>query len=1227
MNNLIKTNIDNKQVVLKDKSCNYSETNQSSLNNNNNIIDYNELFVNNKTLINNNCFKKIIVHIVILISNIKVLLWKNIQIAKNNKKTTIFHAIIPVLSCLIVHFIQVLFDVYSSQFVNLNPNLNVPVVDKCLFPRDCITISYSLTDYSDITLKEKNNIEKIKNIEKIMKYFSLFNNLDFNIDVKPTYNITIEEDLSYKTISNSNLLMENYLQNNQNKTKYGIVFCVGKLSIDYSNQTGINNYNLFNSSIMDFNYSLPNKISIPCEFANNKKIYSHNTDIKYSNISNKDESKDMIFYMINYNITNSPNEFLTSFKINTPFDYNLIQIKSSLDSAILKVYNEIHENKIKKYNIQEKDKLNVYQMIKAEYSGYPLSSNRFLEKFDASTYHGPYFLFMVSMASFVLLLLDIVKEKDLKLRKSLIIIGLSDFAYWSSWIITAVFYAFIVSLVTLISGYLFQFTFFTKTPFVIVFMLFFSFSITMQCLSILISTIVSNLKSAYTVSYGLIIIGLIVQALFNSPILMKLIHTNNMPYWVRIITNILEIYPPYNFSSIYILICEESCVHFDHLTLKWIEGSGFNYTSLFINKEGSLKTLGDFKLPSVFYSFTKLYLSAILFIIMSIYFDNTIESNKGVSNKNCYLINFIIKNIIINKIAKKLISLVFTLIKRIKYLISIIYYYLIIRLLLNKIFRLNTYKSRLNSNNYNFELISSNKINLNINNDNNLDFKDYKNDIHFSKEEKDVISKIKLINSKDSFNKFNLKHFLNSDYLSIIKSINDINNQFSIHEIGLISVIKMKVNSNDLFHKTLKNTTCNNVINIRNLTKHYNVNKKLSICCYIIHKFYCIFYYITCKRFNIISKYKEIYLNNKKNNINNSIVKAVNNVYFHLNKGELFSLLGHNGAGKSTLIKMLSKEINPTEGDIILDNNDLIKDKANNVKSNIGLCPQHDILFNELTPIQHIWMYCKLKNFNNKNKDYLIKIGKQHIYKDNFDFYSDILLSEVNLNCKKDVPCSKLSGGMKRRLSILLSTIGNSKVVFLDEPTTGLDPVNKRKIWKLINNLKKNKAVLLTTHSMDEAESLSDRIGIISHGVFKCIDNSLNLKAIYGGGYLLNFTLKHNLYEYHLRLNSSTYNNENSSNSNINNLNDIKNIADKKLKKIMPSLILISNLGCNLVYNLSFDCDSKELKWFTRILTKNFTKYSELIDLDLESYIEECGMELTSLEEIFLKIANTEKEL
>ena len=117
----------------------------------------------------------------------------------------------------------------------------------------------------------------------------------------------------------------------------------------------------------------------------------------------------------------------------------------------------------------------------------------------------------------------------------------------------------------------------------------------------------------------------------------------------------------------------------------------------------------------------------------------------------------------------------------------------------------------------------------------------------------------------------------------------------------------------------------------------------------------------------------------------------------------------------------------------------------------------------------------------------------------------------MNLTNQANLEVRTYSGGMKRRLSILLSTIGRQNIIFLDEPTTGLDPVNKRFIWTLIQKIKKQKAVILTTHSMEEADFLSDRIGVIVEGNMKCIGTPLELKKTYGSGYLLTFGKLNNL--------------------------------------------------------------------------------------------------------------------
>ncbi len=125
------------------------------------------------------------------------------------------------------------------------------------------------------------------------------------------------------------------------------------------------------------------------------------------------------------------------------------------------------------------------------------------------------------------------------------------------------------------------------------------------------------------------------------------------------------------------------------------------------------------------------------------------------------------------------------------------------------------------------------------------------------------------------------------------------------------------------------------------------------------------------------------------------------------------------------------------------------------------------------------------------------------IKESNINNYINIKLREVNLEEKVNQQAGKLSGGMRRRLSICISTLGDPYIIFMDEPTTGLDPNNKRKIWKLINQLKTNRVIILTTHMMDEAEYLSDRIGVIVSGKFRFIGNCTELRNTYFSGFML----------------------------------------------------------------------------------------------------------------------------
>jgi len=205
---------------------------------------------------------------------------------------------------------------------------------------------------------------------------------------------------------------------------------------------------------------------------------------------------------------------------------------------------------------------------------------------------------------------------------------------------------------------------------------------------------------------------------------------------------------------------------------------------------------------------------------------------------------------------------------------------------------------------------------------------------------------------------------------------------------------------------------------------------------------------------------------------------AVNGVDLEINKGELFSLLGPNGAGKTTTIRMLCCLLKPTKGTASILGYDVVKTPFS-VKKLIGVSPQDTILSERL----NCW-------------ENLALIGKVHDLSSNeVTRRSKELLEMMGLMERAKDQVRKFSGGMKRRLSIAMALVSNPKVIFLDEPTLGLDPQARRAIWEYIAELKGKKTILLTTHYMEEADFLSDRIGIIDEGRVVALGTSQELKT------------------------------------------------------------------------------------------------------------------------------------
>jgi ABC-2 type transport system ATP-binding protein len=212
--------------------------------------------------------------------------------------------------------------------------------------------------------------------------------------------------------------------------------------------------------------------------------------------------------------------------------------------------------------------------------------------------------------------------------------------------------------------------------------------------------------------------------------------------------------------------------------------------------------------------------------------------------------------------------------------------------------------------------------------------------------------------------------------------------------------------------------------------------------------------------------------------------EAVKGVNFSVSEGEIFGLLGPNGAGKSTLIRMMTTLIPVTSGKAIVAGHNVVDD-PDDVRRVIGVIPQALTSDQDLTLEENLIIYAKLYGVPRAQRDKNI----------------EEVLEAVDLVKWRDAQTKTLSGGMRRRLEIARGLVHNPKIFFLDEPTTGLDPVSRIAVWEMLNKLKttRNLTMLLTTHYMEEADKLCDRIAIVDHGNLVALGTPVELKNSVAG--------------------------------------------------------------------------------------------------------------------------------
>ena len=208
---------------------------------------------------------------------------------------------------------------------------------------------------------------------------------------------------------------------------------------------------------------------------------------------------------------------------------------------------------------------------------------------------------------------------------------------------------------------------------------------------------------------------------------------------------------------------------------------------------------------------------------------------------------------------------------------------------------------------------------------------------------------------------------------------------------------------------------------------------------------------------------------------------ALDGVSLTVGRGELFGLLGPNGAGKTTLLNILCGLTNPTNGEAKVAGYDVEKD-SKKIKEKIGVCPQEPAIYSSLTGRENVELYGSLHAMQKKD------MNKN----------ADELFERLGLAADANRRAGKYSGGMKRRLSLIMAFIDDPEIAFLDEPTVAMDPQSRHAVWDFIKDLKsREKTIVLTTHYMEEAQELCDKIGIIDHGKLAALGAPLDLMKDY----------------------------------------------------------------------------------------------------------------------------------
>lgn len=565
------------------------------------------------------------------------------------------------------------------------------------------------------------------------------------------------------------------------------------------------------------------------------------------------------------------------------------------------------------------------------------------------------FLFCGITFQFVMMLYNIVSEKDLKLRQGLKVMGLKDSIYWLSWALTGLVIAFISTIILMATGYAVHLEFFWNTNFLINFLLFFIYSSSMIPLAFFASVFLSTIQQAVNMGMLIFIIGIIFISIVGNQFILSQLYAH-----VSWVVYILSFLPPFQFAKAISDIGQASSPT-DALGMPstkqhfgWEQLGRKQQLPDFTKAGDSDSEIPTIDLPPTAESLYWLIGDAVLYGLLAWYLDAVWQGNHGIPRK--------------------------------------FYYFLTPSYWFGE-----------------FDCVSTRQP------------LDYSASVSYTssadRPKKETASPTKN-GSSDS-----LESNDETDPL-VVSSRNQ-----PYLDYGASGTPALR---------------------LENLSKTF--------------EFSC-------------TKLKKL---------------AVSNLSLTVEQDQLLALLGHNGAGKSTTINMLTGLLSPTGGNaFIYDLN--IKDHLDEIRTILGVCPQHDILWGDLTAREHMKIFSQLKGVPAATQDKEI----------------NHLLANVQLENVADHRVSTYSGGMKRRLTVAITFLGNPKIVFLDEPTTGMDPRIRRDIWNLILKMKEDRVTIMTTHSMEEADILGDHIVIMANGELKVEGSSVNLKNRFAG-YNIELVVKQN---------------------------------------------------------------------------------------------------------------------